>query len=310
MDSNLADHRAGNTGIDFVTSLDGTAPGPHVVLNAMMHGNEPCGLAALDFLKRIGLTPRRGRLTLAFANVDAGSAGGGRIAARFRDQDMNRLWSPELLDGSTRSVELERARRLRPVYESADFLLDLHSMQNGTVPLILCGPTRRARDFACRLQHPHWVVADAGHAAGPRLIDFGNFTDPDGEAIAVLAECGQHRSAAARRTAIETSLRFLLATGIVDAADVAPHLGETRHPAPTLVDVTHAITIATDQFQFVGERRGMEVVASAGTLIGRDGPTEIRTPYDECVLVMPSPALRAGQTAVRLGRIVESADER
>lgn len=304
MDTSLAEHRAGNTGIDFVTSLDGAAPGPHVVLNAMMHGNEPCGLAALTFLKRVGLAPRRGRLTLAFANVAAGQPAGGRPAARFRDQDMNRLWSPALLDGGAQSVELERARRLRPIYESADFLLDLHSMQNGTVPLILCGPTRRARDFACRLQHPHWVVADRGHAAGPRLIDFGRFTDADGSAVAVLAECGQHRSEAARRTAIETSLRFLLTTGIVDEADVAPHLAAAKHPAPTLVEVTHAVTIATDRFQFVGERRGMEMVHRAGTLIGRDGPTEIRTPYDECVLVMPSPALRAGQTAVRLGRIL------
>ena len=306
MDSSLADHRDGNTGIDFVTSLDGPSPGPHVVLNAMMHGNEPCGLAALSFLKRIGLVPKRGRLTLAFANVEAGQPAGGRPAARFRDQDMNRLWSPDLLDGGAQSVELDRARRLRPVYESADYLLDLHSMQNGTVPLILCGPTARARDFACRLQHPHWVVSDTGHAAGPRLIDFGRFTDPNSGAIAVLAECGQHRSDAARLTAIETSLRFLLATGIVDEGDVATHLTIAKRPAPTLVEVTHAVTIETDRFLFVGERRGMEVVHRAGTLIGRDGTADIRTPYDECVLVMPSPALRAGQTAVRLGKFVTS----
>ncbi len=276
MDSSLADHRVGNTGIDFVTTLEAAAPGPHVVLNALMHGNE----------QEIG------------AFIDRSQA------ARFRDQDMHRLWSPDLLDGSAQSVELARARRLRPVYESADFLLDLHSMQNGTVPLILCGPTARARDFACRLQHPHWVVSDAGHAAGPRLIDFGRFTDPHSRAIAVLAECGQHRSDAARLTAIETSLRFLLATGIVDESDVAPHLAPVRRPAPTLVEVTHAVTIATDRFQFAGERRGMELVHREGTLIGLDGDAEIRTPYDECVLVMPSPALRAGQTAVRLGRIM------
>ena len=42
----------------------------------------------------------------------------------------------------------------------------------------------------------------------------------------------------------------------------------------------------------------------AGTLIGRDGDRPITTPYDNCMLIMPSRRLTRGQTAVRLGRIV------
>ena len=43
----------------------------------------------------------------------------------------------------------------------------------------------------------------------------------------------------------------------------------------------------------------------AGTLVARDGDTEIRTPYDECALVMPMRRrARPGDTAVRLGRFV------
>ena len=48
----------------------------------------------------------------------------------------------------------------------------------------------------------------------------------------------------------------------------------------------------------------MEIIEHKGTLIARDDNTEIRTPYDNCVLIMPSRRLRRGQTAVRLGRIV------
>ena len=36
------------------------------------------------------------------------------------------------LDGPRRSLELARARALRPLYESADLLLDIHSMQHAT----------------------------------------------------------------------------------------------------------------------------------------------------------------------------------
>ena len=39
-----------------------------------------------------------------------------------------------------------------------------------------------------------------------------------------------------------------------------------------------------------------------GTVLGWDGDEPVETPYDECVLIMPSRRLLRGQTAVRLGR--------
>jgi hypothetical protein len=47
------------------------------------------------------------------------------------------------------------------------------------------------------------------------------------------------------------------------------------------------------------------VLSPKGTLIGRDNGREVRTPYDDCILIMPSRRLARGQTAVRLGRFVE-----
>jgi hypothetical protein len=44
------------------------------------------------------------------------------------------------------------------------------------------------------------------------------------------------------------------------------------------------------------------VIPRAGTVIARDGKTDIRTPYDQCVLIMPTRRISRGQTAVRLGR--------
>ena len=48
----------------------------------------------------------------------------------------------------------------------------------------------------------------------------------------------------------------------------------------------------------------MELIARAGTVIGHDGGRPVATPYDDCVLIMPSMRLRKGETAVRLGRII------
>ena len=48
---------------------------------------------------------------------------------------------------------------------------------------------------------------------------------------------------------------------------------------------------------------GLEVIAKAGTVVATDGDTTWRTPYDDCVMVMPSMAqLKPCTTMVRLGR--------
>ena len=54
----------------------------------------------------------------------------------------------------------------------------------------------------------------------------------------------------------------------------------------------------------LSERHRLEVIPEAGTVIARDGKRAVTTPYDDCVLVMPSLRLKPGQTAVRLGREV------
>jgi len=47
------------------------------------------------------------------------------------------------------------------------------------------------------------------------------------------------------------------------------------------------------------------VIAKAGTVLGHDDGEPVTTPYDDCVLVMPSSSrpLRPGVTVVRLGRL-------
>ncbi len=67
----ITPYKAGNTGIDYVTTMDSGKPGPHVMVTAVVHGNELCGAIALDYFFKTGLRPRAGKLTLAFCNVEA-----------------------------------------------------------------------------------------------------------------------------------------------------------------------------------------------------------------------------------------------
>ena len=302
-------YRAGNTGTEYVTTLAAAQPGPDVVVMALTHGNEICGAIALDLLFRAGVRPRRGRLTLAFNNVAAYRDFDPRypVASRYVDEDFNRLWHPATLDGPRRSAELERARALRPFVDAAEFLLDLHSMQYATAPLMLAGLLERSRQLAHRVGIPELIMCDAGHAAGPRMRDYGAFGDPSSGKTALLIECGQHWERRAAEVATDVMLRFLIAVGSVERDDVAALGGPDfdAHPRQRVIEVTEAITITGERFEFAADFRGLEVLPERGMLIGLDGGREVRTPYDNCVLIMPSRRLVKGQTAVRLGRFVD-----
>src|SRR5437588_7813147 len=262
-------YRTGNTGIDYVTTFDSGVAGPHVLVTALTHGNEICGAIALDRLFRAGLQPRQGKLTLAFDNIAAYRSFDLRVptASRYVDEDFNRLWSAATLDGPRQSVELTRARALRPIVDAADFLLDIHSMQYATAPLMLAGTLDRSVALARQVGIPELVMCDAGHAAGPRMRDYDGFGDPSGAKTALLIESGQHWERRAAEVATDVMLRFLIALDIVTRDDVAALGGPDfdAHPKQRTIEVTEAVTIKGDRFDFAGDFRGLEVLAEQGT---------------------------------------------
>ena len=272
----LAEWRSGNCGVPGFHHFETGRAGPHVLVTALMHGNEIAGgsggyglqgvvrgipararLAAagaivLDALLRARLRPLRGRLTLGFLNLAAFA----RFeplqptASRFVDEDMNRLWDAAILDGTRQSVELSRAREIRPIVDSADILLDLHSMLWPSEPLILSGSTAKGRRLARAIGTPPMAVADRGHSSGPRLIDYAGFADEADARIACLVEAGPHWEPGTVATARAAVMALLRQTGLI--ADPEP-----------------------------------------------------AAPHDQCLLVMPSLRPSRGHTAVRLARFLD-----
>jgi predicted deacylase len=301
----IAQWRRGNTAVDYVHVMDSGKPGPDVMVQALTHGNEFCGAIALEYLLKEKPPLRQGRLTLAFANVAAYARfdPADPDRSRFIDEDYNRVWADDALAGARDSVELRRARQLRPFVDAADYLLDLHSMHEPCRPIMVCGKSEKSAAFARRLGVPADLLLDTGHPAGLRMIERGGFGDPASPRTAVLIECGQHWERSAAEVAQDTALRFLVATGTVGEAWAAPRLRLQPPATQRLVRVTEPVVAKTMDFRFARPWTGLEIVPRAGTLVAADGATEWRTPYDECVMVMPSLAqLRPGTTMVRLGR--------
>ncbi len=301
----ITPYKAGNTAIDYVTTFDSGEPGPHVVITAVVHGNELCGAITLDYLFQNDVRPMVGKLSLAFANHQAYHSfdANDPLSSRFVDEDFNRTWGLDVLDGDRDTVETRRARELRPLIDQADFLLDIHSMQHKTPALMICGPLAKGQQFAKDLGTPEYIVSDAGHAAGKRMRDYGQFGDPDSPANSLLLEAGQHWEENSALVSVDTALRYLKLLGTIDL-----EFGQDDHlelpDDQKLVEVSGPVTIKNDVFRFAEPYKGFESIEKAGTVLGWDGDEEILTPYDDCVLIMPSRRLTKGQSAVRLGRIV------
>ncbi len=319
----LTPWKSGNTGTPYVFAWVAEAPGPTVMLCALTHGNEISGALVLTELLRFGLRPRRGRLILSFNNVAAferfDPAQPDR--SRFVDEDFNRLWSPSVLDGPRQSVELQRARALRPFVDRADVLIDLHSMHEQAPPMIVCGWQAKGLRFAQSVGAPMRLMRDQGHAQGVRLRDYAGFGDPASAHQALLLEAGQHWERAALTAARDVTARALVAAGVVDADDLPKGWRQPNVEKQRVIRVTEAVVAQSAAFTFAQPFRGFEVLGK-GALIGREPsvmtagqqgtPTaswrEVRAPFDDCVLVMPS--LRhaaAGVTVVRLGTMEEAA---
>jgi predicted deacylase len=302
----IAPHRRSATGTDYVHTFDSGVAGPHVLVNALTHGNEICGAIVVDRLLRSAIRPVRGRLTLAFANVAAFLRFDpvNPYATRFVDEDLNRVWRPATLDGPGKTVELARARELRPFVDAADYLLDIHSMLEPSPPVMICGPLDKGIAFAFDVGVPQHIVSDVGHANGTRMRDYGGFGDPASPKNALLVECGQHWEKAAEHVAWQTTWRFLARLGVVDAKLAASEIDPAPQPAQRLIRVTDAVIASSPAFRFAKPFAGLEVIPCAGDVIAWDGDTAVRAPYDNCVLVMPVPNnVKTGLTAVRLGRL-------
>jgi predicted deacylase len=297
-------HRRSSSGTEFVHTLDSGRPGPHVMVNALTHGNEICGAIVVDRLLREGVRPTRGKLTLAFANVEAFQRfdPANPYATRFIDEDFNRVWTPRVLDGPRDTIEMRRARQLRPFVEAADFLLDIHSMLEPSPPVMICGPLEKGIRFAFEIGIPETIVSDTGHANGTRMRDFGGFGDAASAKNALLVECGQHWERNAERVAWQTTWRFLRHLDVVERAAAEREIEPAG--AQRLIRVTDAVIANTPAFRFAKPFSGLEVIPREGDVIAWDGDQAVRAPYDNCVLIMPVPNnVKTGLTAVRLGRV-------
>ena len=302
--------RQGNTGTEGVWHFDSGQPGRHVLISALIHGNELCGAWALKGLLEADVRPVAGKLTLMFANLTAFERfdPSDHDASRFVDEDMNRQWMDERM-AEPHTLERQRVAALAPWVQQADWVLDLHSMHEPGAPLLLTGIQPRNLELARQLANPVHIVVDAGHKDGVRMRDYGRLGLSDVQAPdtrSLLIECGFHGDPASRDVARDMCVRFLAVSGAVPAQTLLralPGWQLADAAQQWALEVTGPVVARSENFRFTEPFTGLECIAQAGTVIGDNDGEPVTTPYDDCVLVMPSVRqARAGVTVVRFAR--------
>jgi predicted deacylase len=297
----LSAYRQGNVGIDYVHRFESGKPGPHVLINALTHGNEICGMVAATHLLDTGVRPLIGTLTISFANVAAYESfdQARPFESRQLVHNLNRIWSAAELDGTAESPELLRARALRPVVAAADHILDIHSTSQDVEPFWVYPAYARNAEVALAIGSPPvHLVMPSGLGSGTPLIQHGRHGQALGEGVAVVVECGQHFLQSAADVATGVALDFLAHFGLI-APRVAPRPATPRRR----YELLETCMVRTPDFAFTKPLQGFEVFAK-DELIATDGTHEIRALCDGCTVMMPTREAIVGREAVYLTRPV------
>jgi Succinylglutamate desuccinylase / Aspartoacylase family len=311
----LSSYRAGNTGIPYAFHFDSGKPGPRVAINALTHGNEFCGMVAVCALLDAGLRPEQGSLTLSFANVAAYESFDKAVPFESRQlvHNLNRIWSTAELASNERSPELDRAREMRSLFDSAYALLDIHSTSQ-VVPPFFVFPAGSGNSASTALADgigfpPIQLHMPGGMQTGTPLIEYGPFganrsgdqaaakaarAFAPGTGGAVVVECGQHFAQSAGIVATQVSLAFLKHTGVITPKSASTwsvrltgkDIFSSPQVAPQRYELITTHVIKTPNFRWLRPLVGMEVFEK-NELMGYDGDFEIRSPCDGCTIFMP-----------------------
>ncbi|MEM7355766.1 MAG: succinylglutamate desuccinylase/aspartoacylase family protein [Acidobacteriota bacterium] len=233
--------------------VDGSEPGPTLIVVGGLHGNEPSGVQALQrLLPELAADARaveRGRVVGLTGNRKALA-----MKRRFLAHDLNRYWLPErvaqlrataapLADEDHELRELDR--QIESLVETADgpvYLLDLHTTSAPDRPFATLDDSLRNRPFAFAFPVPV-VLGLEEELAGTLTAHVGDLG-----IITAGFESGRHGTREARDRAVDAIWIALAASGVTrndhpEAVAARQRLEEECAGLPHVVEVRyrHAI---------------------------------------------------------------------
>lgn len=251
----------------------------HLVFGSMIHGDEvgslPAVVQAIQQLSE-GSLGFGGRMTFFVGNPEAGREG-----KRFLEQDLNRMF----MDRDDPAHEVQRARELMPILDSADLLVDFHQTILAThKPFYICPWHRTGWLWARALGGAeHWVTRPPHQSFASGLVCADEYVRLQGKAGLTLELGEQGFFADAAERALRTIHR---AAELGDLLAAQP--GALEEQAEAMPELTFLHTVHREQFvdPQMSLRAGLinfEPVRS-GDLLSDPGGPELRAPLGGAVL--------------------------
>lgn len=280
-----------NAGAEAVTRIATAAdlPRPHLAVVGAVHGNERCGLFAIQRLhaelESGALELQAGTLFLVHGNPDATRE---RHRHTLSGVDLNRVFDFRFereLEPALWKHEHRRALALRPLLESVDALLDLHSASAPTPAFAIASRVAASAPFARALGLEYVTFGWDGPGLLGDLVLIGQLTRRERPGVSV--ECGQHDDEAAVEVAYRCALHALAHFGMLAASWPA-----TTTP-PEQLTLKAAIKRPSESFRFERPLRGMQRL-TPGEVIGHSDHLwlSVRSP---CYAIMPNDCVAVGE---------------
>lgn len=252
-----------------VLEIKSNIPGPKVAVFFGVHGNEICGVNAVNnIINTIGID--KGSVIFVCANPKAVDQG-----VRFTDFNLNRAFRDINFysDIEKLSFEYKRAQELKDVLSDVEILLDIHS--SGTPesqPFIIC--EENAYNIVKYFPENFSKVVYGFDDIQPGGTDW--YMNSVGK-IGICVECGFHDDMEAVSLAEETIISYLKITGNINSQEDF----DCSHKE--FLKIYEMYITKTENFSLIKDFSDFEQL-KIGQTIGIDGDKKITTDQDSIIL--------------------------
>ncbi len=269
-----------------IFEIDSGHAGLHLIVTGGVHGNEPCGVLAVQ---RVLREIEQGIITIKHGKVSFVPICNPRARAqnvRQTERNLNRMMFPK---PDPKAYEDHLDNVLCPLFDTADVLLDLHSCHSQSQPFIFLGACDAENaEYALALGVSHFVhgfadaLGDATAGIDPKFaMGTTEYTRAQG-GMALTLECGSHLDETAPEVGYQAILRVLRYLGVshVDQTLIREQQSIERH----CIKMTQAF-IKEEDGQFAKELQNFTTVQAGEVLATYESGRSIIAPADGYIIL-------------------------
>lgn len=265
-----------------IIKIKGRKPGPISSIIVGIHGNEVCGMKALDKVLP-DLKIESGILYIIYGNILAIKKN-----KRFIKFNLNRLFNDKkfLSTLEKSSAEFNRAQIIKKYLDKSEALLDIHaSTSKNSQPFVIC--ENNAKNIFPYL--PFDLVVSGFDKIEPGGTDY--YMNKKGK-IGICVECGYLKDRASTDIAVKSIFSFLKARGHV--------VGRLNSYKQKKIEMYDLYITKSVNFILAKDYADFEVIPR-GQIVAHDDNQDVKVKY-KSIILFPNNCQKEDEEAFLLGR--------